>query len=130
MTKEEIKIGDTLVNSRYGKITFAKVIGIGTDSIGVIIDGEKDSIIFNQLKHWRIFENPIKDNRLVSGYTFAVRFKQFLKWIPKDWWMSQPHYFEEFEYMMHVANALLKYQIQTATDKNEIAYLKRLKLLK
>ena len=128
MSKEEVKINDILVNSHYGKITFAKVIGKGTDSFGVIINGEKDSIMFTQLKHWKKFENPIKDNRLVSGYTFAVRFKQFLEWIPQNWWMSQPHYYEEYEYLMYIAKALLKYQIETATDEGEINYLKRLKL--
>ena len=27
--------------------------------------------------------NPIKDNRIVNSKTFAVRFKQFLEWIPE-----------------------------------------------
>ena len=72
--------------------------------------------------------NPIKDNRLVSSETFAIRFKQFLEWIPQNWWMSQPHYMEEYEYMMSVAKQLLNYQIQTATDEEEINYLKRLNL--
>ena len=38
-------------------------------------------------------------------------------------------YFEEYEYMMDIADRLLKYQIQTATDEEEINYLKRLNLL-
>ena len=74
-------------------------------------------------------KNPIKDNRIVSSRTFAVRFKQFLEWIPKEWWMSQPHYYEEYEYMLNIANQLLKYQIQTATSEEEINYLKELNLL-
>lgn len=73
--------------------------------------------------------NPIIDNRIVSSETFAVRFKQFLEWIPKEWWMSQPHYYEEFHYMKHVADKLLKYQIDTAADEGEVNYLKRLNLL-
>ena len=73
--------------------------------------------------------NPIIDNRIVSSKTFAVRFKQFLEWIPEEWWMSQPHYYEEFHYMKNVADKLLKYQIETVTDENEIDYLKRLELL-
>ena len=81
-----------------------------------------------QLNHWS-YGNPIVDNRIVDSKTFAVRFKQFLEWIPKDWWMSQPHYFEEYEYMINIANDLLKYQIHTATDEEEINYLKRLNLL-
>ena len=73
--------------------------------------------------------NPIKDNRIVNSKTFAVRFKQFLEWIPEKWWMSQPHYYEEYEYMKYVSEELLKYQIETATDEEEIDYLKRLNLL-
>ena len=74
-------------------------------------------------------KNPIIDNRFVNDYTFAVRFKQFLDWIPKNWWNSQPHYYEEFKYMRTVAEKLLKYQIETATDAEEIKYLKKLNLL-
>lgn len=73
-------------------------------------------------------KNPIIDNRFVNDYTFAIRFEQFLDWIPKNWWMSQPHYYEEFKYMQMIAERLLKYQIETATDANEIEYLKRLGL--
>lgn len=126
LNKEEVKIGDILVSNRRG---FAKVIGEGTDSFGVLINGEKDSIMFKQLKHWKKFENPIKDNRLVSSYTFAVRFKHFLDWIPQNWVHSQPHYLEEFEYMQYVAEALLTHQLKTVTDENEIKYFKNLNLL-
>ncbi len=80
-------------------------------------------------EHKDILDSPIKDNRIVSDYTFAVRFKQFLDWIPKEWWMSQPHYYEEFEYMQNVADRLLKYQVETVTNENEIKYLKSLNLL-
>jgi hypothetical protein len=43
--------------------------------------------------------------------------------------MSGPHILEEYEYMQNVADSLLKYQIQTVTDEEEINYLKRLNLL-
>lgn len=43
--------------------------------------------------------------------------------------MSGPHILEEYEYMQAVSDQLLKYQIQTAIDKSEIDYLKRLNLL-
>ena len=43
--------------------------------------------------------------------------------------MSGPHILEEYEYMQAVSDSLLKYQIQTATDEEEINYLKKLKLL-
>ena len=69
-------------------------------------------------------ENPIIDNRIVSDITFATRFKQFLEWIPKNWWMSQPHYYEEYEYMMYVANSLLEFQKNTCEKNEEKQYLK------
>lgn len=89
---------------------------------------EKDYILDEQLSHWS-YANPIKDNRIVDSYTFAVRFKQFLDWIPKEFYMSGPHILEEYEYMQIIADSLLKYQIQTVTKDSEINYLKRLNLL-
>lgn len=129
MKKEDVQINDILVNHHYGEVTFAKVIGESTHSFGVLINGDPDSIMFTQLHHWRKLENPIINDRIVCDKTFAVRFKQFLDWIPQSWVWSQPHYEEEFEYMKYVAEVLLKHQIETATDEKEINYLKRLKLL-
>jgi hypothetical protein len=125
MNKEQLKVGDYL-QSDSGK--FAYVNKILPTKVRVYIDGQKDYILDEQLQHWS-YGNPIVDNRIVDSKTFAVRFKQFLEWIPKEWWMSQPHYYEEYEYMQIIANHLLKYQIQTATDEEEINYLKRLELL-
>ena len=73
--------------------------------------------------------NPIIDNRIINDRTFAIRFKQFLEWIPEEWWMSQPHYYEEYNYLKCISELLLEYQIKTVTDKEEINYLKRLDLL-
>lgn len=127
MLKEEVKIGDTLVSN---KGVFAKVVCEGSNSFGVIIDEKNAAILsFKQLKHWRKFKNPIKDNRIVDSYTFAVRFSQFLEWIPKEWIYSQPHYLEEFGYMQYVAKSLLTFQVETVTNENEIKYLTQLKLL-
>ena len=125
MNKEELKKGDyiqsdTGVNAFVDKILPTK--------IRVWINGKKDYILDEQLHHWS-YGNPIVDNRIVDSKTFAVRFKQFLEWIPQSWVWSQPHYEEEYEYMQIIANHLLKYQIQTATDEEEINYLKRLELL-
>ena len=125
MNKGELKKGDyiqsdTGVNAFVDKILPTK--------IRVFIDGKKDYILDNQLHHWS-YGNPIINNRIVDSKTFAVRFKQFLKWIPQNWVWSQPHYEEEYEYMQIIADHLLKYQIQTATDEEEINYLKRLELL-
>ena len=125
MTKEKIEFGDTII-SDTGII--AHVNKVLPTKIRVWINNQKDYILDEQLHHWEL-ANPIKNNRLVSGKTFAIRFKQFLEWIPKNWWMSQPHYYEEYEYMMHIANSLLKYQIETSKDEEEIDYLKRLNLL-
>ena len=74
------------------------------------------------------FANPIIDNRIVDSKTFAIRFKQFLDWIPKEFYMSGPHILEEYEYMKNVAESLLKYQIQTVEEEGEINYLKMLGL--
>lgn len=70
------------------------------------------------------FVSPIKNNRIVSDKTFAIRFKNFIEYVNvNDAWSE-----EEKEYLLDIANQLLKYQIQTATDESEIDYLKRLNL--
>jgi len=125
MNKEQFKKGDyiqsdTGVNAFVDKILPTK--------IRVWINDKKDYILDEQLSHWS-YANPIKDNRIVDSYTFAVRFKQFLDWIPENFYMSGPHILEEYEYMQIIADSLLKYQIQTVTNESEINYLKRLDLL-
>ena len=125
MNKEQLKKGD-YIQSDSGK--FAYVDKILQTGIRVWIDRQKDYIFDDQLNHWS-YANPIKDNRIVDSYTFAVRFKQFLDWIPKEFYMSGPHILEEYEYMQIIADSLLKYQIQTVTNESEINYLKRLDLL-
>ena len=70
-------------------------------------------------------KNPIKDNRIVSSKTFAIILKDFINNVK----VNDPCSEEEKEYLLHVAEDLLKYQIQTATDEEEINYLKRLNLL-
>ena len=125
MNKEQLNIGN-YIQSDSGK--FAYVNKILPTKVRVWIDGQKDYILDEQLHHWS-YANPIKDNRIVDSYTFAVRFKQFLDWIPKEFYMSGPHILEEYEYIQAVSDQLLKYQIQTAIDKSEINYLKNLNLL-
>jgi hypothetical protein len=125
MNKEQLKKGD-YIQSDSGK--FAYVDKILPSKVRVWIDGQKDYILNEQLSHWS-YANPIKDNRIILSKTFAIRFKQFLEWVPAYWITSQPHYMEEFEFMDKVADYLLNYQIQTVTDKEEIEYLKRLGLL-
>ena len=125
MNKEQFKKGD-YIQSDSGKLAY--VDKILPTKIRVWIDGQKDYILDEQLHHWS-YANPIKDNRIIDSKTFAVRFKQFLDWIPKNFYMSGPHILEEYEYMQAISDQLLKYQIQTATDKSEINYLKNLNLL-
>ena len=125
MNKEQLKVGD-YIQSTIG--TFAYVDKILPTKVRVWTDNRKDYILDEQLLHWS-YANPIIDNRIVDSKTFAVRFKQFLDWIPKEFYMSGPHILEEYEYMQIVADQLLKYQIQTATSNEEIDYLKRLELI-
>lgn len=125
MNKEQLKIGDYL-QSDSGKLAY--VNKILPTKVRIWIDNQKDYILDEQLYHWS-YANPIKDNRIVDSKTFAVRFKQFLDWIPKEFYMSGPHILEEYEYMKDIADSLLKYQIQTVTNEEEINYLKMLNLL-
>ena len=125
MKKEQLKKGDYIQSD---SVEFAYVDKILPTKVRVWIDGQKDYILDEQLHHWS-YANPIKDNRIVNSYTFAVRFKQFLDWIPKEFYMSGPHILEEYEYMKYVADSLLKYQIQTVTKDSEINYFKQLNLL-
>ena len=124
MNKEQLKKGDYLQSDLGSEAFVDKIL---PTKIRVWIDGQKDYILDEQLHHWS-YGNPIKENRIVGSKTFAIRFKQFLDWIPKEFYMSGPHILEEYEYMQGVADHLLKYQIQTATDENEINYLKRFNL--
>ena len=125
MNKEQLKIGDYL-QSDTGQ--FAFVDKILSTKVRVWINNQKDYILDEQLYHWS-YGNPIKDNRIVGSVTFAVRFKQFLDWIPEEFYMSGPHILEEYEYMKCMSDHLLKYQIQTVKDESEINYLKQLNLL-
>ena len=67
-------------------------------------------------------ENPIKDNRIVSDNTFALRFCGFLDNISVADACSE----DELNYLKRVAIKLLTYQYQTATGSSEVDYIKRL----
>lgn len=121
MNKEFIKEGSILISDNG---TIAHVFRIVKDGIRVYINNEKDFIFNNQLHHWD-FANPIKDNRIVSSMTFAIRFKNFIENTQVHDCCSE----EEKEYLLNVAQNLLNYQIQTASKEEEINYLKRLKLI-
>jgi hypothetical protein len=66
-------------------------------------------------------ENPIIDNRIVKDKTFALRFLSFAVSVE----VADACSFEEKESMISYASSLLEYQIETATDKEEIDYLER-----
>jgi hypothetical protein len=125
MSKEQLKKGDIIecsgikayvvdpnFNDNYVKVNLGN-----TCRARVLINKDWLSI-------WN-FVSPIKNNRIISDKTFAVRFKSFIENTNVNDAISE----EEKEYLLNVANQLLQYQIQTTTDKEEIDYLKRLELL-
>lgn len=69
-------------------------------------------------------DNPIIDNRIVNDTTFAVRLKLFMDSVTVCDCASE----EEKEYLQRVAAKLIKYQVETSTDEEEVNYLKRLGL--
>lgn len=64
-------------------------------------------------------KNPIKDNRIVNDTTFALRLKNFIEKVNV---CDQPSE-EEKDYLLMVADSLLRFQVGTATDSKELAYL-------
>lgn len=71
-------------------------------------------------------QSPIKDNRIVNDRTFAIRLKNFMDGVTCCDCAGE----EEKDYILMVANDLIKYQVKTATDEEEVNYLKRLGLWK
>ena len=67
--------------------------------------------------------NPIKNNRIVNDKTFAIRLREFIKSTQVNDAASD----EEKHYLLTVAQALLDYQVETATDEYELKYLKNIK---
>ena len=83
-------------------------------------------IYLQDLKKYSInlnMNNPIKDNRIVSNKTFAIRFRNFVR----DTQVNDAASDEEKCYLLNVAQSLLDYQIETATDESELKYLKNIK---
>ena len=67
--------------------------------------------------------NPIKNNRIVNDVTFAIRFRNFIR----DTNVNDAISDEEKEYLLMIAENLLHYQIETATDESELKYLENIK---
>tara|TARA_R110000822_G_scaffold232196_1_gene363990 strand:- start:1102 stop:1350 length:249 start_codon:yes stop_codon:yes gene_type:complete len=65
-------------------------------------------------------KNPIKNNRVVGGIHFAIRLLSFAQDMESGCACGE----DEKESMISYGCKLLEYQIQTATDKYEIEYLK------
>ena len=68
-------------------------------------------------------ENPIKDNRIVKDKTFALRLLGFAL----DTNCNDACSEDEKESMVSYSTSLLQYQIETATEQDEIDYLERCK---
>ena len=66
-------------------------------------------------------DNPIKENRIVKNITFATRLLGFAE----DVTVADACSEDEKESMISYATSLLRYQVKTAEDGVEIAYLKR-----
>lgn len=66
-------------------------------------------------------ENPIKDNRIVNDKTFALRLLGFAL----DTNCNDACSEDEKESMISYSSNLLQYQIETATEEDEIDYLER-----
>lgn len=64
--------------------------------------------------------NPIIKNRLVSDKTFALRLLNFIKNVDTADLPST----EEKQYLIRVAENLIKWQKRTACDQEEIEYLR------
>lgn len=60
-------------------------------------------------------ENPIKDNRIVSDHTFAIRLYGFIERTNVCDAMSE----EEKEYLLRVARDLVLYQVETAPEEEQ-----------
>jgi hypothetical protein len=71
-------------------------------------------------------DNPIKSNRLVGDKTFAVRLKAFVNEVN----VNDPCSYDEQEYLLNVAERLLKWQTKTVKEgSEEHKYLERIGLL-
>ena len=125
MNKEQLKKGDIIECN--GIIAYVVDPSFNDNYVKVNLGNTcRARVLINKdwLSVWN-FVNPIKDNRIVSNETFAVRFRNFIK----DVQVNDPASDDEKEYLLNVANQLLDYQVLTATKDTEINYLKRLNLL-
>ena len=64
-------------------------------------------------------QNPIKNNRIVNDITFAIRLKNFMDEVNCCDCAGE----EEKDYLLMVADRLLRFQVGTVSDSKELAYL-------
>lgn len=67
------------------------------------------------------FKNPIIDNRIVNDHTFALRLRNFISKVEVNDLPGE----EEKEYLLRVADRLIKYQKLSVMTKGEREYLKQ-----
>ena len=70
-------------------------------------------------------ENPIKENRYVNDITFATRLKHFIEHTGKTYDACDFLIDEEWEYLLNVANKLVKWQKENVTEE-DFNYFKNL----
>ena len=85
---------------------------------------KKEQILDNEMNNQlneiiKTMENPIKENRIVNDYTFARRLKSFLYDIKVNDQMG----YEEKEYLLSVADKLIKYQLKTCPESEKSYHL-------
>lgn len=65
-------------------------------------------------------KNPIIDNRIVNDHTFALRLKSFISNVEVNDLPGE----EEKEYLLYIADKLIRYQKLTVMSEDEKEYLK------
>lgn len=112
---EEIKIVSTLGQAGNYPLEMS-------NGLNYSLRGKCELKTEGRLKMSIILRNPIKDNRIVSDFTFATRLKHFLEDIEVCDAMGS----EELDYFKHVADLLLEWQLKTCSDQSELDYFKNL----
>ena len=70
-------------------------------------------------------ENPIKENRYVNDITFATRLKNFIEHTGNIYGAGDFLIYEEWEYLLNVANKLVNWQKENVTEE-DFNYFKNL----
>lgn len=120
--------GTKILSSKGEEIKIVGTLGTGnyplemSNGLCYSLRGKCELKTEGKLKMSIILKNPIKDNRIVSDFTFATRLKDFLKDIEVCDAMES----EELEYFKHVADLLLEWQLKTCSDQFELDYFNNL----